>query len=94
MKPKWEINGIMNKHTTYKRTINRVNSSFQLRIIHYENRAMQYTANFHSCKNENFQFNFFDYFHIFAQNILWVHVRTASMRRLLRVPTIYALQQK
>ena len=30
---------------------------------------MQYTAIFHGYKNKNFQLNFFDYFHIFAQNI-------------------------
>ena len=38
-------------------------------ITHYENTPMQYTAIFHGCKNENFQLNFFDYFHILAQNI-------------------------
>ena len=27
------------------------------------------TAIFHGCKNDNIQLNFFDYFHIFAQNI-------------------------
>ena len=37
--------------------------------IHYENTSMQYTAIFHGCKIDNFQLNFFDYFHIFAQNI-------------------------
>ena len=37
--------------------------------VHYENRPMQHTAFFHGCKNDNFQLNFFDYFHIFAQNI-------------------------
>ena len=30
---------------------------------------MQHTAIFHGCKNGNFHLNFFDYFHIFAQNI-------------------------
>ena len=30
---------------------------------------MQYTAIFHGCKNDNFQLKYFDYFHIFAQNI-------------------------
>ena len=34
-----------------------------------QNTPMQYTAIFHGCKNDNFQFNFFDFFHIFAQNI-------------------------
>ena len=37
--------------------------------MHYENTPMQYTAIFNGCKNDNFQLNFFDYFHIFAQNI-------------------------
>ena len=49
---------------------------------HYENTPMQYTAIFHSCKNDNFQFNFFDFFSYFcSKHILLVHVRTASMRR-------------
>ena len=26
-------------------------------------------SDFHGCKNDTFQLNFFDYFHIFAQNI-------------------------
>ena len=38
--------------------------------IHYENKPVQYIAIFHGCKkNDNFQLKFFDYFHIFAQNI-------------------------
>ena len=36
---------------------------------HYENTPMQYTAIFHSCKNDNFRLKCFDYFHFFAQNI-------------------------
>ena len=36
---------------------------------HYENIPMQYTAIFHSCKNDNFRLKYFDYFHFFAQNI-------------------------
>ena len=37
----------------------------------------------------------FNYFHIFAKkNRLWGHVRTASLRRLYRVPTVYVLEQK
>ena len=36
---------------------------------HYENMSMQHTGLFHGCKNDNFQLNFFDYFHIFAENI-------------------------
>ena len=43
--------------------------SDMLKIMHYENTPMQYTAIFHGCKNDNFQLKFFDYFHIFAQNI-------------------------
>ena len=38
-------------------------------IFHYGNTPMQYTAIFQGCKNDNFQLNFFDYFHFFAQNI-------------------------
>ena len=34
----------------------------RLKILHYENTPMQYTAIFHGCKNDNFQFNFFDFF--------------------------------
>ena len=48
---------------------------------HYTNTPMQYTALFHDCKNVNFQMKNFI---IFSQNIwLWVHVRTASVRRKL-----------
>ena len=36
---------------------------------HYENTPMQYTAIFHSCKNDNFQMKNSDNFIIFAQNI-------------------------
>ena len=36
---------------------------------HYKNTPMQYTAIFHGRKIDNFQLNFFYYFHIFAQNI-------------------------
>ena len=38
-------------------------------LVHYENTPMQYTAIVHSCKNDSFRLNIFDYFHIFAQNI-------------------------
>ena len=31
--------------------------------------CMQYTAKFHGCKNDNFQFNLFYLFRSFAQNI-------------------------
>ena len=37
--------------------------------LHYANIPVQYTAIFHGCKNDNFQLKYFDYFHIFAQNI-------------------------
>ena len=36
-------------------------------------RPCNYEAIFHDCENDNFQLIFFLYFHIFAQNILWVH---------------------
>ena len=39
------------------------------KLLHYENMTMQYTAIFHGCKNNNFQLKYFDFFHIFAQNI-------------------------
>ena len=39
------------------------------RRFHYANIPMQYTAIFHCYKNDNFQLNVFDLFHIFAQNI-------------------------
>ena len=41
-----------------------------LRLIcrnHYENTAMQHTAIFHGCKNDSFQLNVLDFFHIFAK---------------------------
>ena len=38
-------------------------------IWHYENTPMQYTAIFHSRKNDNFQMKCFYIFLIFAQNI-------------------------
>ena len=41
-----------------------------LRRVHYANKSVQYTAIFHSCKNDNFQTNFFYFFFlIFAQNM-------------------------
>ena len=36
---------------------------------HYANMSVQYTAIFHSCKNDNFQTKIFDIFLIFAQNM-------------------------
>ena len=36
---------------------------------HYENMPMQYTVKIFGCKNENFQWEKFDIFLIFAQNI-------------------------
>ena len=36
---------------------------------HYANMAVQYTAIFHGCKNDNFQMKIFDICLIFAQNI-------------------------
>ena len=38
-------------------------------VAHNQNMPMQYTAIFIAVKNDNFQSNYFDYFHIFAQNI-------------------------
>ena len=62
---------------------------------HYANTPMQYTAIFHGCKSVNFKMIFLKYFSYFcSKHRLWVHVRTASVRRLLRVPTIYVLEQK
>ena len=40
-----------------------------LKMQHYENMPMQYTAIFHGCKNDNFQMKNCDIFLIFAQNI-------------------------
>ena len=40
-----------------------------------------YTAIFHGCKNDNFLMKNCDKFLIFAQNRLWVQIRTASLRR-------------
>ena len=40
-----------------------------LKIFHYENMPMQYTAIFHGCKNDNFQMKNCNIFFIFAQNI-------------------------
>ena len=48
-------------------------------IIHHENMPMQYTAIFHSCKNDNFRLKYFDYFHIFAQNIDCGHTLEAVL---------------
>ena len=36
----------------------------------YENTSMQHTAIFQYCKNNNFHLKVFDFFHIFAQNIV------------------------
>ena len=57
---------------------------------------------FKSCKNRKFSVDFFLYFSYFcSKQRLWVHVRNASLnvrnaslRRFLRVPTIYVLEQK
>ena len=38
-------------------------------VVYYANMSVHYTAIFHGCKNGNFQLKFFDYFHVFAQNI-------------------------
>ena len=48
-------------------------------LRHYENMPMQYLAIFYGCKNDNFQMKNCNIFLIFAR--LWVHIRTASLRR-------------
>ena len=45
---------------------------------HYANMSMQYTAIFHGCKNGE-KMLYFSYF--CSKHRLWVHVRTASLRR-------------
>ena len=50
--------------------------------FHYANMSVQYTAIFDDCKNDNFQMKIFDIFPFFcSKHRLWVHVRTASVRR-------------
>ena len=62
---------------------------------HYANMSVQYTAIFHGYKNDYFQLKNCDFFpYLCSKHRLWVHVRTASVRRFKRVPTIYALEQK
>ena len=62
---------------------------------HYDNTPIQYTTIFTAVKFDNFQLKSFDNFLIFAQNSrLWVQVRTASVRRFLRVTTLYVLEHK
>ena len=51
-------------------------------LNHYANMPVQYTAIFHGCINDNFQIIFFLNFFLFLlKDRLWVHVRTASVRR-------------
>ena len=60
----------------------------------YENMPMQYSTIFHGCKIHNFQMKKCDFFSYFCfKHRSWVHVRTTSMRRFLRVPTLYVLEQ-
>ena len=57
-------------------------------------RAMS-AAIFHDCKNGNFQLKNCDIYSYFcSKHRSWVHVRTASLRRFLLVPTIHALEKK
>ena len=50
--------------------------------LDYDNTPMQYTAIFQGCKNVHFQIFFFKLFSYFcSKHLLWVHVRTASVRR-------------
>ena len=60
---------------------------------HYANMSVQYTAIFHGCKNDNFQTKKCDIFLIFAQNIDSGYT-LEPVRRFLRVPIIYVLEQK
>ena len=63
--------------------------------VHYENLPIQYTQFFLVVKMKIFTGKISIFFLIFApKHRLWVHVRTALARRLLRVPTIYVLEQK
>ena len=51
-------------------------------VSHYDNMPILYTIIFTNVKNVNFQMKNSDLFLIFAlKNKLWVHIRTASMRR-------------
>ena len=49
--------------------IRRKRKMIKIHQFHYENTPMQYTAIFHSCKNNNFHMKNCDIFLIFAQNI-------------------------
>ena len=84
---------------TYCKRAQSHNPPYQRRISgkgkHYANTPMKYTAIFHGCKNDNFQMKNSDIFSFFcSKHRLWVNVRTGSVRRLERVPTIYVLEQK
>ena len=64
-------------------------------LPHYENLPMQYTEIFWALKSGNFHLNlFYGFLILCSKHRFWVHVRTASMRRFYRVPTIYVLEQK
>ena len=59
------------------------------------NMSMQYTEIFKVVKNENFQFNVFDIFLIFAQNIdCGYKFEPPRQGGSNKVPTIYVLEQK
>ena len=47
----------------------RTSLSCNIFYIHYENMSMQYSAIFHSRKNDDFQIKNYDIFLTFAQNI-------------------------
>ena len=56
---------------------------------HFDGAPMEYTAIFHCCENDNFQMKQKMISFLFSpKHRLWVHVRTSSVRRFLRVPTI------
>ena len=62
------------------------------RFPNYENTPIQIYRTFHLQKTETFQIKNFDIFHISVQNIdCGVLVKSASARRISRVPTIYEL---
>ena len=53
---------------------------FRIHTVHYENTPMQYTAIFHSCKNDNFQMKNCDICSYFCSKYRsWVHVRTEAV---------------
>ena len=61
---------------------------------HYENMPVQIYWKFYTTKKWKFSDKKFWYFSYFcSKHWLWVLLRTASVRRLQRVPTIYVLSR-